>query len=290
MSENHLLRTTYDLQLKIDAHQHFWKFDPVRDSWITDEMSAIKRDFLPKDLHPVLQENSIDGCVAVQADQSETETNFLLSLADKNDFIKGVVGWIDLQADNIVERLKYYSQYKKLKGFRHVLQSERNRSLMLEQNFKRGIAALNKFNFTYDILIHQDQLQFIPEFVSEFPEQKFVIDHLAKPGIKNKKINKWKTGLSALGKYENVYCKLSGMVTEADLNRWKKEDFKPYLDSVVEVFGGKRIMFGSDWPVCLLAASYKQVVDVMNNYFSTFTYDEQADVFGRNAIEFYNLN
>lgn len=275
---------------KIDAHQHFWKFDPVRDSWINDEMSVIRKDIFPGDLQPVLKENGFDGCVAVQADQSETETDFLLGLADKNDFIKGVVGWVDLRAENIKERLEAYRSFNKLKGFRHVLQGEKDRALMLNPDFTRGIRALQEFNYTYDILIFTDQLRYTKEFVAMFPAQKFVIDHIAKPYIKDHKIDEWKKDMQAIAAFENVYCKISGMVTEADWHTWKKEDFTPYIDVIVNAFGSGRIMFGSDWPVCLVAASYENMIGIVKDHFSSFSEDEQEKFFGGNAINFYNLN
>jgi L-fuconolactonase len=274
---------------RIDAHQHFWNFDPVRDSWITNEMSVIKKDFLPQRLQPILGENGFDGCVVVQVDQSENETKFLLDLQTKNDFIKGVIGWVDLQSENIEQRLAYYKHFKKLKGFRHILQGEKDRAYMLKPEFTRGINALTQFNYTYDILIFPDQLQYIKKFVESFPKQKFVIDHLAKPYIKDKKTDGWKEGIQQLAQYKNVYCKISGMVTEADWQSWEENDFVPYIDVVVNAFGTDRIMFGSDWPVCLLAAEYNEVVNIVKNYFSFFTQNEQDKFFGQNAIRFYNL-
>jgi len=274
---------------RIDAHQHFWKFDPVRDSWITDDMKVIQQDFFPGDLKPLLEAHKIGGCVAVQADQSETENLFLLSLADQHDFIKGVVGWIDLRANDIAQKLEQYAEQKKLKGFRHVLQGEKQRDFMLRPDFKKGISELKQLGYTYDILIFPDQLKFTEEFVKQFPDQPFVLDHLAKPYIKNKKIDEWKRGIKGLAQYENVYCKVSGMVTEADWKNWKREDFKPYLDVIVESFGMKRIMYGSDWPVCLVAASYGQMFNITKDYFSRFSQDEQDLFFGVNAIRFYNL-
>src|SRR5215218_439367 len=198
--------------MRIDAHQHFWKFDRVRDSWITEDMAAIQTDFLPVDLKPLLEENSYDGSIAVQADQSETETKFLIDLATQNSFIKGVVGWIDLRAQHLTERLDYFKQFNVLKGFRHILQAETQRDLMLHPDFKRGIRAINKYGFTYDILIFPDQLKFASQLVAEFGEQKFVIDHLAKPYIKFKKINEWEQDIRQIAAYENVYCKISGLV------------------------------------------------------------------------------
>ena len=274
---------------KIDAHQHFWKFDAVRDSWITDEMAIIQKDFLPHDLQPVLQENSFDGSVVVQSDQTEEENIFQLDNAEKNDFIKGVVGWVDLHADNVEERVAYYSGFKKIKGFRHVLQGEANRALMLQPKFLNGIGKLAKHSFTYDILIFPDQIKYIPQLVSLFPSQKFVIDHIAKPLIKEGKTDEWKKEIQAIARCENVWCKISGLVTEADWKSWKPENFTPYLDVVTEAFGTKRIMFGSDWPVCLVAASYSQVLNIVTDYFSDFSPDEQNAFFGENATNFYNL-
>ena len=281
--------TTHYSPLRIDAHQHFWKFDPIRDNWITDEMSVIRKDFLPQYLEPLLQQNGFDGCVTIQSEQSENENLFQLANAEKYDFIKGIVGWIDLQAGNVAERLAYYKQFEKIKGFRHILQGEPERSFMLQPEFLRGIKALKEFNYTYDILIFPGQLSFTQKFVAKFPEQKFVIDHLAKPYIKDKKIDEWKKDIQQVAQYENVYCKISGYITEADLKHWKKEDFIPYLDVVLNAFGADRIMFGSDWPVCLAGSDYNEVVNIVKDYFSSFTQNEQDKFFGLNAIEFYNL-
>ena len=275
--------------MRIDSHQHFWNYDPVREGWIDDEMQAIRKDFLPGDLKPLLDEHNIDGCIAVQSDQSEVHNEFLLKLADKNPFIKGIVGWVDLQANNVDDRLAFYSQHKSIKGFRHVLQGEQDRALMLKPSFLNGIGVLSKYNYTYDILIFPDQLQYIPEFVSKFPDQKFVIDHLAKPYIKAKKIEDWKADIIKVAQYKNVSCKVSGMLTEADYNSWKKEDFTPYLDVVVEAFGPDRLMYGSDWPVCLVAASYNETINLVEDYFKSFTTSEQQAIFGLNAENFYNL-
>jgi L-fuconolactonase len=276
--------------IKIDAHQHFWKFDPIRDSWIDSSMSAIQRDFMPGDLKPILDKHSIDGCVAVQADQSETETEFLLALADENDFIKGVVGWIDLRADDIGKRLEYFKSSKKLKGFRHVLQGETDRALMLNPQFTRGINALKAHDYTYDILIFPDQLGYTHQFIKTFGGHRFVIDHIAKPDIKNKNIEKWANGIKAIAKHENTSCKISGMITEADWFNWHLLDFEPYLDVVFEAFGASRVMFGSDWPVCNVAGGYQQMLSVVKNYASKLSPDEQAHFWGLNAMEFYKLN
>jgi L-fuconolactonase len=274
--------------MKIDAHQHFWQYNVVKQAWIDDTMRVIRNDFFPEQLAPILIANQIDGCVAVQADQTEQETDFLIEQANKNPFIKAVVGWVDLKAPNLVERLAYYQQYPIVKGFRHILQGE-DPSFMLSPEFTRGISALADFGYTYDILIYPKHLSAALELVIQFPNQPFVIDHLAKPFIKEGTIADWKIGMNALAQHSNVFCKLSGMVTEADWLHWNEADFTPYLDAVVASFGIERIMFGSDWPVCLVAASYEKMAAIVTNYFSQFSAAEQELVFGKNAIKFYHL-
>jgi len=273
----------------IDAHQHFWQFDPVRDNWINEEMAIIQHDFLPQQLEKILSENGIDGSVIVQSDQSEKENEFQLNNAAQYDFIRGVVGWVDLQAVDIEEKLLYYQQFKKLKGFRHVLQGEPQRDLMLQPAFKNGIGLLNKYGFSYDVLIFPDQLKYAAQLAAAFPDQPFVIDHIAKPKIKDGLIADWKKDIFSLAAHENVVCKISGMVTEADWKNWKAEDFTPYLDVIVAAFGTDRIMYGSDWPVCLVAADYAKTKQIVDDYFSQFSADEQAAFYGKTASAFYKL-
>ena len=273
---------------RIDSHQHFWIFDPIRDSWIDDSMQKIQRDFLPEDLSPLLSENKFSGCVAVQASQSEEETNFLLDLASKNDFIKGVVGWVDLRSENISERLNHFSKFEKLKGFRHVVQGEAD-DFMYGTTFRNGIAALKEFDFTYDILIFHRQLPAAIDLVKSFPEQKFVIDHIAKPDIRSREIASWKKGIEEISKFENVKCKISGMVTEADWNNWKPSDLKPYLDVVFENFSADRLMFGSDWPVCNVASDYKELAKTLEDYISKFSIEDQNKIWFENVKSFYQL-
>ena len=273
---------------RIDSHQHFWKFDPVRDSWIDETMSNIQRDFLPEDLLPILNENQFSGCVAVQASQSEEETHFLLELAANNDFIKGVVGWVDLRDENISDRLQHFMAHKKLKGFRHVVQGEAD-DFMYGEAFRRGIKALSAFYYTYDILIFERQLSAAVSLVSDFPDQKFVVDHIAKPDIKSGSINSWKKGIEEIAKYDNVWCKISGMVTEADWKNWKAEDLKPYLDVIFENFSIDKILYGSDWPVLNVASDYHEVVKTLEDYISKFSIEDQNKIWFENANSFYNL-
>jgi L-fuconolactonase len=273
----------------IDAHQHFWHYDPAKHIWMSNEMGILKTDFLPTDLAPLLKGCGLKGCVAVQANQAEEENTFLLNLAAQHDFIKGIVGWVDLRSENVEERLKYYQQFPKIKGFRHVLHDENQRDFMLRPDFIRGISHLKKYNYTYDILIFTDQLAYTLDLVKAFPEQPFVIDHIAKPLIKQQIVGEWKDYMLKIASHKNVYCKISGLVTEADWTGWKKEDFKTYLDIVVEAFGVDRIMYGSDWPVCQLAATYKAQFGIVQDYFSSFSKTEQNKFFGGNAKRFYNL-
>jgi L-fucono-1,5-lactonase len=273
----------------IDSHQHFWKYNTQDFDWITDEMPVIKKDFLPDALYPTLQKNDVEGCVAIQVNQTEKENNFFLNLAEEFDFIKAVVGWVDLMSDDIEEKLAYWHQHKKIKGFRYILQGEKDRALMLQPSFKNGISCLTRYNFTYDVLIYPDQLVYALALAARFPNQKFVIDHLAKPYIRFGDIEQWKEDISQFKIFENVYCKISGMVTEANRNDHSLQTFQPYLDVVTATFGTKRLMFGSDWPVCLVAASYNKVLQIVKDYYFSFSADEQNDIFSNNAIAFYNL-
>jgi len=275
--------------MRIDAHQHFWNYHPEKHAWIDEAMKVIRRDFLPADLQKVLEANGIDGTVAVQADQTEAETEFLLSLAAEHSFIKGIVGWVDLRAPDLERRLDYFAQFPVIKGFRHILQSEPP-EFMLNPSFTRGIELLGKYNFTYDILVFPHQLTAARQLVSQFPEQRFVIDHIAKPYIKKRLISEWKKDITEMAAFDHVTCKISGMVTETDYNGWKKEDFIPYIETVSEAFGTKRILFGSDWPVCLVAAQYTQVLDIVSSSFTSFSAAEQAQFFGKNAVDFYGLS
>jgi len=273
----------------IDAHQHFWQYDPDRHSWLTEEMASLRRDFMPPDLKPLLDKNGVDGCVAVQADQTERETKFLLELANQYDFIKGVVGWLDLQADNLEERLQRFHQHKFLKGLRHIVQDEPDDRFLLRPDFLRGVKLLQEFELTYDILIYARHLPVAVEFASKFPDQPFVLDHIAKPEIKNQKIDAWEQGIRELAKHPEMYCKISGMVTEADWESWQPEDLQPYLDVVFDAFGPDRLIFGSDWPMCTLASSYKQVLDIVKNYIQRYPKEDQEKIMGKNVKQFYNL-
>ncbi len=275
--------------LVIDSHHHFWKFDQHRDAWITEEMQILRADYLPAQLEKIYERKGISGSVLVQTNSSESDNLFLLELAKKNPFILAVVGWIDLQSDRLEERLDWYRQYPVMKGFRHLLQGEEKRDYMLNPDFIRGIGLLNQYGYSFDLLILPDQLGYAEQLVAIFPEQRFVIDHMAKPHIKLGIISEWKQAIKKFASHQHVYCKISGLVNEADWEFWEHEDFRPYIDVVVETFGTKRIMYGSDWPVCLMAATYDQVKDISEDYFYSYTTEEQADFFGNNAKTFYQL-
>ena len=276
--------------VRIDSHQHFWHYAPATHGWITDEMKVLQRDYLPADLKKKLDANDVAGCVSVQAAQTEQETQFLLDQADKYAFIRGVVGWVDLQDEAVEEQLSRWARHPKFVGVRHIVQSEPDDHFLVRPAFLRGVRLLSAFDLTYDLLIRENQLPAARSFADQLPDAKLVVDHLAKPKIATHKLSPWKENIRALAERPNVYCKLSGLVTEADWSNWQPSDVYPYLDVVMEAFGAERVMVGSDWPVCRLAASYVQVKELTDRYFASFTAAEQARVYGQNAIDFYQLS
>ena len=273
----------------IDSHQHFWNYEPEKHLWIDDEMSVIRRDFLSDDLQKVFAENGVDACVAVQADQTTEETNFLISIAENNNFIKGVVGWVNLRSESIEEDLLKYKKYDVVKGFRHVVQGEQDHNFMLRPEFLRGIELLGKYDLCYDILIFPHQLGAALELVKKFPNQKFVIDHIAKPYIKDGFFEGWAVMMREIAKHQNVYCKISGMITEAGYKTWTTEQVHPYMKLVLESFGAGRVMYGSDWPVCLVAGNYSMVKALVTDFITDLSQEEQNAIMGKNAAKFYNL-
>jgi L-fuconolactonase len=275
--------------MKIDSHQHFWRYDAVRDAWINESMAVLKRDFLPEHLAVELAANGIDSSIAVQADQSENETMFLLDLAEKSKRIAGVVGWVDLLSPHVPENLEYFSHFSKLCGFRHIAQAEPDDRFLARETFVKSVAQLQAFGFTYDILVYPTQLPAAIELVARLPEQRFVVDHLAKPEIKSGKTAPWAAQMREIAQNKNVFCKLSGFVTEGDWKHWKADDFKPYLDVVFDAFGAERLMFGSDWPVCLVAATYRQAKQLIEDYVKGYSQPDKERIFGGNAARFYGL-
>jgi len=275
--------------MRIDSHQHFWKYSIEEYGWINDQMSILKRDFLPEDLFQELSSNDIDGSIAVQARQNLDETEWLLKLAEEYTFIRGVVGWLDIRSPKFKHQLEKYTRRNKLVGIRHVVQDESDDRFMLRSEFIEGIRLLENYDLVYDILIFENQLPAAIELVTRFPNQRFVLDHIGKPKISYNLLDPWKSLMTELADYPGVYCKVSGMVTEADWNNWKKEDFLPYLDTVFDVFGANRIMFGSDWPVCTVAASYNKVIEIVQDFIKQFSSDDQEKILGKNASKIYNL-
>jgi len=272
----------------IDTHVHFWNFEPVRDSWINDEMSAIRKDFLPKNLLGVYNELEISGCVAVQASQSEEENEFLLTLAEQNDIIKGIVGWIDLKNPNLNGRLNYWKNFNKIKGWRHVLQAE-TEAFILDPVFIDGIRELKKHDYTYDLLCYHNQLKSIIQMVDQIPDQPFVLDHCGKPDIKSKDITTWSHQISILAQNPQVSCKLSGLLAEADWKNWTEKELFNCFDVVFENFGCERVMYGSDWPVMLISRPYQDWFNLVKKYTQNLKEGDKKLVFGENAKAFYKL-
>lgn len=275
--------------MRIDAHQHFWLYDEVKDAWITDEMKVIQRNFLPNDISQTLKNNSIDGVVAVQADQSHRETEFLVELAGIYKVIKGVVGWVDLQSEQIYEHLAHFSKYSIIKGFRHIIEAEQEGNFILRDEFQRGLEALTKYNYTYDLLIRPRHYGSTLACVQHNATQKFMLDHIAKPPIKTQEFDDWAMFIEQLAKNKNVYCKVSGLATEADWKNWRLDQFSQYIHHVIACFGKDRVCFGSDWPVCLLAASYEESLAIVQDKLGDFSEEELSQFWGGNATRFYNL-
>ena len=274
--------------MRIDSHQHFWKYDPAQYGWMQPDW-PIRRDLLPGDLQPLLAACGLDGSIAVQARQTLEESRWLLELADEHPLIKGVVGWVDLRSDRVEEQLAPLAAHPRFVGVRHVVQDEPDDAFMLGPSFLRGIGRLRQFGLRYDILIFPRQLPAAIELVRRFPDQPFVLDHLAKPLIRDGTLSPWREQIRELASLPNVLCKVSGMVTEADWRNWRAADFRPYLDVVFAAFGTGRLMFGSDWPVSLLAARYEQSFGLVNDYLAQFLPAEREQVLGGNAAAFYGV-
>nr|WP_319569822.1 amidohydrolase family protein [uncultured Draconibacterium sp.] len=273
----------------IDTHHHLWNYNPVEFDWIDDEMAAIRKSFLPADLQATLANTGVEGVVTVQARQSLEETNWLLKLASENDFIKGVVGWVPLADESIQQILEEYKSSPWLKGVRHVVQGEPDPEFILGKDFNKGISLLKNYNLVYDILIFEHQLANTIRFVDQHPEQQFVVDHIAKPKIKKNELEPWAKNVKELAKRENVSCKISGMVTEADYKLWTEEQLNPYFETILEAFGSSRLLFGSDWPVCLVATNYSNWLELVKKTISNFSKEEQDFILYKNAQRIYNI-
>ena len=269
--------------MKIDAHHHFWRYDPVQYDWIGEDMGALRRDFLPEHLEQEIRAAGIDGVVSVQARQSLEETAALAEFARRHDFIKGFVGWVPLVSPDVTRDLEAFAGEPKFRGVRHVLQGEADDRYMLRADFNAGIRALGRFGLVYDVLIFERHLPQTIDFVRAHPAQTFVLDHLAKPRVKDGSFDDWRKNLRELSRHENVFCKLSGLVTEAHWQDWTEDGLRPYADAVLEAFGARRTLFGSDWPVCLVACGYGRWVQVVRDFARALSADEQAELFGGTA-------
>lgn len=276
--------------MNIDAHQHFWKYNEKEYAWIDSRMNILRRDYIPEDLEPLLSENGFSGSIAVQARQTTEETRWLLRLAEENEFIRAVVGWVDLcDQDKLRSQLDEFCTSPKFAGVRHVVHDEPDDRFMLRDDFLAGISVLKDYNLTYDLLLFPKHLPVAAKVVSMFPSQKFVIDHISKPLIKDQLLSPWKEDLGLVAENSNVYCKLSGMVTEADWLNHKYEDFTPFLDHVFKIFGHERLMIGSDWPVCLLAGNYNSVTAIVKEFIAGLGLEQKKNIMGLNCMEFYNV-
>ena len=273
----------------IDTHHHFWHYNTKDYGWINDDMPILRRNFLPEDLQKEIIQAGVDGVISVQARQCIEETEWLLQLANENDFIKGIVGWLPLSDRNIESYLETYSHNTNLKSIRHVLQDEADEKYMLHKDFNEGIKALKQYGFVYDILIFEKHLPQTIEFVDLHPNQVFILNHIAKPRIKDTILSPWRENITELARRENVYCKISGMVTEADLKHWTEEQLQPYMEIVLKAFGTNRLLFGSDWPVCLVACEYRRWITIVRDFLSALSMDEQDNIFTNNPLRAYNL-
>jgi len=271
----------------VDAHQHFWQYNPREYDWIDDGMAVLRRDFMPADLAPHMEQAGVDATIAVQTRQTTEETDWLLRLSGTHSFIAGVVGWVDLRADDVEARVEQLRDQPRLSGIRHIVQSEPDDQFLLDAAFGRGVAALGQAGLPYDILIYPRHLPVAAEFIARFPSQTFVLDHLAKPEIRTGSIDEWARDLRRLAGAPNLWCKLSGLVTEADWHTWTPAQIRPYLDVAFDCFGPGRLIAGSDWPVCTLASDYSRTMALVRDYLGAFTSQEREAVLGGNAQNVY---
>ena len=275
--------------LRIDSHHHLWRFNPKEYGWIDEQMQVLRHDFLPPDLYKEISAAGINASIAVQARQTLEETRWLLELATQNDFIRGVVGWVPLIDPNVGDIMATFAAHPKLRALRHVLQDEPDENYILREDFNRGIRELKTHNLTYDILIFERHLPQTIRFVDQHPNQTFVVDHLAKPRVKFGALEPWRAHMHELAKRPNVYCKISGLATEADHKNWTEDQLQPYMDTVLSAFGPGRTMFGSDWPVSLLALSYQRWVSLVEKTTASLSTEEQQQFWGEKAIAAYGI-
>lgn len=275
--------------MRIDAHQHFWNYDPNRHGWINDEMASIRKNFTPTELIQELRGTGIDGTIAVQVDETEAENQFMLSLAEHHEFIKGIVAWVDLKGNDAEEQIIRLSKHNKIRGFRCIMQGKQDHEFLTNKQFIEGVKKLAKHNKAYDLLVYHDQLPSLIKFTEQLPDNDMILDHIAKPDIKNHRIKEWSEQIRILAKHPKIYCKISGMITEADFRNWTYEDIMPYMEVAIDAFGINRLCFGTDWPVCLVAGSYKEVYEVVDRFIAGFSEDEKEKIMGKNTADFYKI-
>ena len=276
--------------MRIDSHQHFWRYKPAEYTWMTEEHQALRHDFLPEALGPLLKEQGFGGSVAVQGREAVTETEWLLLLADEYSFIQAVVGWVDLCASDVERDLDRFAAHPRFKGARMFIHDKSDEDFAARPEFRRGVTLLGTYGLTYDLLLKPPHLDSATRLVDSMPNQKFVVDHSAKPEIRLGRFAAWRAGITEIAKRPNVYCKVSGLVTEADWENWRPSDIFPYLDVVAEAFGSERLMIGSDWPVCLCAGYYPDAISVVRDWSNRLSTSEQAEIFGLTCARFYGID
>jgi L-fuconolactonase len=275
--------------MRIDAHQHFWQYNPITQGWINDEMRILRRDFTPKEVQTEIESLDFEGAIAVQAEETLEENFYLNNLAAEHRFIKGIVGWVDLLDKHAEQKMQDLKSLQKLVGFRTITQGAPDEKYLGNRQYIDNVKLLSSYNYTYDLLVHHTQMKSLTRFTDQLPDNRFILDHLGKPDIKNKQIKNWKSDIKILAENPNIYCKLSGMTTESDYKKWTYDDLYPYMEIVAEYFGTDRICFGSDWPVCLVAGSYNTTYSVVEKFCQQVTQTEKEKLFGLNTKEFYTL-
>lgn len=275
--------------MRLDGHQHFWRYNRADYVWMDERMDALRHDFMPPDLLPLLQGIGFDGTIAVQARQMICETEWLLELANAHPYVVGVVGWLDFESTKIDEMLDYYSAFPKLRGLRELIHDMPDDRYTTSDVHRRAVARLAVYGLTYDLLIRPQHLPAAVDLAREFSEQPFVVDHLAKPSLDGGAIEPWRNGIRTLANCDNVCCKLSGLVTEAAWGQWTTADFRPYLEVALDAFGADRLMIGSDWPVCTLSSSYSETMNVVISFTNQLTEGERDSILGGCAARFYGV-
>ena len=275
----------------VDSHQHFWQVGRFDYPWMSSDVEVLYRDYLPPALEPILKQNGVAQTVLVQASNSVEETRWMLKLADDYPFIAGVVGWVDLMSDEATRhQLEELTAHPKFKGVRHLVESEPSDDWLSQPQVLSGLRQLSRYGISYDLLVHTRHLKHVKTVAENCPELRLVIDHMAKPPVAGGEMDEWKREIREAANFPNIFCKLSGLVTEANWSEWQTEDLRPFVDYALEIFGPGRLMYGSDYPVCLLAASYERVLESFDSLLTALDDDDKSRIFGKNATQFYRLS